>query len=117
MTKFVNLDAISEQRKSRGFTYQGETYQMKPVSVGMLIKLNEITSTEEDQDIEAMIDLIVGCFPKLNKEMCLDFEQDQLMAIITLVTGSFEEADDDAGKKTLTSNDSNQESAPKNSYG
>jgi len=102
MSNFVNLDKVSEDKSKRYFLWEGEKYFMKSISVGTLIKLNKVFQAEE-QDLDSMIDVLVSCFPKLDKETCLEFDPEQLGLIAQLVTGSFEEGDDEnEGKKDQT---------------
>jgi len=100
MAGFVSLDKVV-QEPTRGLTYKGIRYPLKTISVGTLIKLNKVFQAEE-QDLDLMINILSECFDGFTREMCLELDTDQLGKVAQLVTASFEEVEEDDGKKDQT---------------
>jgi len=89
MSKLINIDSISEQEVVASFKYEGETYNMRAIPVGLLIQLAELENAKDPTGVETIkqcVNFICECFPDFPKEECLKLDPQRIYAILNHIT-------------------------------
>ena len=102
MSKLINIDSISEQEVVGSFKYEGKTYDMRVIPVGLLIQLAELENAEDPTGVETIkqcVNFICQCFPDFPKEECLKLDPKRIYAILNHITNVAVSASEESEKK------------------
>ena len=89
MSKLINIDSISEQEVVASFKYEGETYEMRAIPVGLLIQLADLENATDPTGVETIkqcVNFICKCFPTFPKETCLEMDPPRIYRILNHIT-------------------------------